>query len=364
MRALNNKRIVMLGTRFDTMGGISSVVNVYRLNGLFDRFPIIYIATHCDGRVRKKLLVMLSAFFSFLKLLACGQVGLVHIQASRSASFWRKLLFVLPSCILRVPVVFHLHSGAFDKFYANDCGFIGKAIVRFVFNVSDKVVVLSSQWESWVLSVCPRSNVVSLYNPVVCEALDGADLDHAPMALLSLGRVGYNKGSFDLIRAVKLVSDSCPKVNVAIGGDGDVSEAQRLVREMRLEEHFEFLGWVTGDTKKLRLRTSGVYVLPSYSEGLPMSVLEAMAAGLPIISTPVGGIPEAVTDGVEGFLVQPGDVEALADRIGRLLADPELARRMGEAARRKVETTFSAEVLLPQLEAMYAEFGFSPRAAA
>lgn len=92
-----------------------------------------------------------------------------------------------------------------------------------------------------------------------------------------------------------------------------------------------------------------------------MSVLEAMAAGLPVLATPVGGIPEAVADGVEGFLVAPGDVDALAARLAQLLEDDALARRMGEAARRKVESTFCSDAVLPQLERLYRELGFLPQ---
>lgn len=89
-----------------------------------------------------------------------------------------------------------------------------------------------------------------------------------------------------------------------------------------------------------------------------MSVLEAMAAGMPILSTPVGGIPEAITDGVEGFLVSPGDVAALAARLQQLLQDDALAARMGAAARRKVELCFSSQAVLPRVQAMYQELGF------
>jgi len=98
------------------------------------------------------------------------------------------------------------------------------------------------------------------------------------------------------------------------------------------------------------LRKASAYVLPSYNEGLPMSILEAMAAGLPVISTPIGGIPEAITDNVEGLLVQPGDVEALAQALRRILRDPIFARTMGAAARNKVASQFDARVIVPRVE--------------
>ena len=127
--------------------------------------------------------------------------------------------------------------------------------------------------------------------------------------------------------------------------------------ELGLADQVNLLGWVGPDDKPTYLARATVYALPSYAEGLPMSVLEAMAAGVPVVTTPVGGIPEAVTDGVEGFLVEPGDIETLRARLTQLLEDSELAVRMGEAGRRKVKSSFSSAVIMPKLENMYIELG-------
>jgi glycosyltransferase involved in cell wall biosynthesis len=145
-----------------------------------------------------------------------------------------------------------------------------------------------------------------------------------------------------------------------LGGDGELEQAGAAAKSLGLGERVELLGWVGPADKPHLLGTATVYALPSYHEGLPMSVLEAMAAGMPVVTTPVGGIPEAVTDGVEGFLIQPGDIDALRERLQRLLSDSELARRMGEAGRRKVESTFASSIVMPRLERMYVELGVTP----
>jgi glycosyltransferase involved in cell wall biosynthesis len=351
------KKIIMLGTGLDTMGGISAVVNVYRAAGLFARFPILHIATHCDGGSVKKLKTVLLALLRFVPLLLTGQVALVHIHVASRASFWRKSVFFLVAFLFRVPTILHLHGGGFQVFFEQECGTLGQRFVRYIYNKSSRVVVLSGKWKTWVQSISVNPHVVAIYNPVQMPATAFAWDDRRAGEVLFLGKMGKLKGSYDLLDAVATVRTLQPDLHLMLGGDGEQERVQQRANELGIAAQVQLLGWIQGADKERVLAQSMLYVLPSYHEGLPMSILEAMAAGMPILSTVVGGIPEAVTDGVEGFLIEAGDVAALADRMQRILADPLLARRMGEAARRKVETTFSSQAVLPHIERLYMDLG-------
>ncbi|KAB8051522.1 MAG: glycosyltransferase family 4 protein [Janthinobacterium sp.] len=350
------KKIIMIGTSFDTMGGISAVVNVYRSAGLFERYPVEYIATHCDGSRLAKLRMAISALGRFLVLLCSGRVGLLHMHVSSRASFWRKAPFFLLATLCRRPTIVHVHSGAFHLFY-EQCGSAGKALIRHVFDRASRVVVLSEMWKGWVQSISCNEHVVAIYNPVMLPPPD--PLRHAEQSstVLMLGRLGKPKGTYDLLEAARGVRDEFPSIQLALGGDGEHDKVKAAAAQMDLAGQVHLLGWVTGNDKEHALRTASIYALPSYNEGLPMSVLEAMAAGLPVISTPVGGIPEAISDGVEGFLVPPGDVVLLTQRLRQLLADASLARRMGMAGRDKIERQFSAAAIVPHIEALYRALG-------
>lgn len=354
------KKLIMVGTRFDTMGGISSVVNVYRSAGLFDRYPIVYLPTHCDGSAVIKLKIMIAALSCFLGMLLTAQVGLLHVHVSSRASFWRKAFFFMAAFLFRVPTILHLHSGAFHLFYANECGPIRKWLIRYIFNHVSHIIVLSTSWKAWVGTICENRNITAIYNPVLVPAEAFPWHQRVSGQTLFFGRLGKNKGSSDLLSAAHMLAPSFPQLHVKFGGDGELEQTSLLATKLGLSEKIHVLGWVRGTEKENHFSNAMIYALPSYNEGLPMSVLEAMAAGLPVLTTPVGGIPEAVSDGVEGFLITPGDVDALADRWSRLLADEGLAKRMGEAARRKIETTFSAEAVLPQLELIYRHLGCVP----
>lgn len=354
------KSIVMLGTGMDTMGGIASVVRVYQQAGLLQRYGVRYLATHCDGSKWRKLRVMAAAYLDFAAMLLRGQVGLLHVHVASRASFWRKSGFFLLAFACRIPAILHLHGAEFAQFYGEECGPVRRAFIRWVFDRCARVVVLSQAWKEWVQSISRNPQVQAIYNPVLLPPASAWDA-RQPGAVLSLGRLGRRKGSYDLLQAAARVVPQVGRLELRLGGDGELDAVRAQAAQLGLAGHLNLLGWVGADSKQQQLALASLYALPSYHEGLPMSVLEAMAAGLPVLATPVGGIAEAVADGVEGFLVAPGDVEALAARLAQLLQDEALARRMGAAARRKVETTFCSDAVLPRVEQMYRELGFGPR---
>jgi glycosyltransferase involved in cell wall biosynthesis len=354
--AREHARVVMIGTAIDTQGGVSTVVGVLKGAGLFDRCGLLYIPTHRDGGAGAKLAALASAWLRYMGLLLAGKVALVHAHTASRASFWRKSLFILPAFLARVPVILHLHGAEFQVFYGKECSAWARRFVRWVFQRVSQVVVLSGSWESWVRASFPAAKVRVIANPILVPEL-ATKTERSPRTLLFLGRLGKRKGVYDLLRAVAGLKSAYPDLRVLLGGDGELDAVRAEASALGIGGQVELLGWVKGADKARLLNEASVYVLPSYNEGLPMSVLEAMAHGLPVVSTPVGGIPEAVRDGVEGFLVTPGDVEGLVDRIGRLLADPALRERMGDAARARAEAAFGAPGIVERWVALYGELG-------
>ncbi len=361
------KKIVMLGTRFDTMGGISSVVNVYRAAGLFARFPVRYLATHCDGGKAAKLKTAISALGRFIGLLLTGQVALVHIHFASRASFWRKSGFYALAKLFRVPVILHLHGGGFHVFYQESSP-LQQRWIRFAFNHAARVVVLSQAWRTWLQGISHNPQIVPIYNPVQVPEwqADPASAGGAGKAptLLVLGRLTKLKGSYDLLAACAPLLAEFPGLTLALGGDGELEQVAARARELGMEQQVKLLGWIGPEQKMRALQQASLYVLPSYHEGMPMSLLEAMAAGLPVISTRVGGIPELVSDGVDGILLEPGDIAGLTAAVRHLLQNPELAQQMGRVGRQKIETTFATGVILPQIEQLYLALGAAAPGAA
>lgn len=348
-------KVAMIGTHFDTMGGISSVVGVYRQAGILDRCAVEYIPTHCDGPARKKLIVLGRAWLRFMLGLLMFRWKIVHAHMSSRASFWRKSMFLLPAFMFARPVVLHLHGSEFKIFYEQECSDWQRWLVRLVFRCSACVVVLSPSWRDWVRRHCPSNDVRVLFNPVFYrDKTTKPDSSYAARRILFLGRLGKRKGAYDLVDALALLKAKGITAELLMGGDGEVEAVREHAQQKGVADQTRFLGWVRGADKQRLLDEATVYALPSYNEGLPMGVLEAMEAGLPIVSTPIGGIPDAVTSGVEGALIAPGDVTALADALSSLLTDPDMARKQGLAARAKVRQLFSHLAVEPQLTDVYA----------
>lgn len=355
--------IVMLGIHPDSpeKGGISAVVDVYREAGLFSRWPIRYLGTVMSGSAARKVRVCVAALAEFSSLLVRGRMQLLHAQTSSRASFWRKSLFIVLAFTARRPVIVHLHGSEFEQFYTNECGPLRRRYISWILNRTSRVVVLSSQWAAFVRKIAPRANVVRIFNPIGLRLSDTAKrVQKDPHGVLFLGRFGRRKGILDLLQAMTIVTRSVPNVRLRCGGDGDIAGVERRIAELGLNDCVEVLGWVSGERKQQELARASVYVLPSYAEGLPMGILEAMAAGLPIVSTTIGGIPDAVDEGVEGFLIRPGDVDALAERIVRLLQDPALRAQMALAARETAVARFDADQVISQLEDLYRTLGAQP----
>ena len=342
-------------------GGILSVVDVYRERGLFAKWPIVYLGTVCDGSALAKTRIAVTAVFQFLRIVLTGRLALLHAHTASRASFWRKSIFILIALAARKPVVMHLHGAEFNTFYHRECGSIRKRFVRYVLENVDVVIVLSAQWDERIGAMAPRAKRAIVANPFPAGVDSGERVARREDALLFLGRFGARKGIFDLLQALAIVRTRYPNVRLLCGGDGDVAGVRARARELGVEQSVEVLGWVSGLAKHQVLAEATVYVLPSYAEGLPMGVLEAMSAGAPVVATCVGGIPDAIEDEIDGFLIEPGDIDALADRIMRLIGDPGLRETFTARAKRKVVERFSPEKVLAQLENLYRELGATPR---
>ena len=189
------------------------------------------------------------------------------------------------------------------------------------------------------------------------QALEQPRVEPVESVVLYTGRVEFNKGSLELLRSVGQVVSQFPEVEYQLAGGRhnsiDDRSLERALGTNGTRSRVQLLGHVPWQSLADCYRRASVFVMPSYYETFGISVIEAMAFGLPVVATNVGGLPEVVVDGVTGILVPPGNSEALAEAILRLLRDPDLRARMGQAGRERVRAEFTVERIVSQTLAVY-----------
>ncbi len=333
------ERVLTVGPdHINYRGGIGGVMNVYARH--FSVYK--YITTHKPTTHKWQLgLFFLKQYGRFVATLQQDKaIQLVHIQASSHGSFYRKLvLFITAKYGFGKQVIYHMHGSRFETFYHNSDP-VSKFLIRFLVERADVVIGLSDYWRTFFNQNFQVRRLEVLGN--VIHQRDSAEVFYpkaagGPLNVLFLGAIGQRKGIFDLLdvlREHRAVFEG--RLVLRIGGNGETERLQDYIRQHNLESLAQFEGWVSGEKKHELLSSSDVYILPSYHEGLPISILEAMNYHLPVISTPVGGTAEAVQEGINGFLVMPGDKEALYARLLQFVVQPELASTMGAASGRIV----------------------------
>lgn len=352
---LQPARNYMIGTGLTESGGIASVLKILKTSGLLEQWNIELIQTHTNK----------SRFFGLNKayLFACsllkltynflfGDIGFAHIHISSRGSFTRKSTVILLCKLCNVPVILHLHGSEFQEFYNNESSALKKLWIRTTFDYCDKIIVLSTQWKSWVQTIVREKGKISIIYNAVASA-PGIQIERIPRTVLFLGRLGQRKGVFDLLEASRLLVEEFPDFKLILGGDGDIKACQKIVNDNFLENNVTIAGWINGDQKEKLLSTSDVFVLPSYNEGFPMSILEAMSAGIPIIASNAGGIPDAITSGIEGTLIDAGDVPALYSALRNAFIEREKYQVFSVNAKLKFEQNFSLPVISSQLSSLY-----------
>jgi len=354
-------RVILVGEYFMEKGhgGISSVLAYYRPH--FETFR--FIASHRRNTFVDKIVYDLGGLLKLVAILLweavrsvfCGRkTKVVHIHTAAGGSFRNHCWYVRAARFFGCRVILHSHASGFKDYFAQAEGKQG-SILR-ILNEVDRLVVLSRSWKEWFMSIGVSDEggrIVVLNNivPIPEESYVVEKRLSDTLNLLFLGEIGKRKGVFDLVKAVSDHRNELEgRIELRIGGNGETSRLASTIESEKLSGMVAFEGFVSGDKKRELLSWADVLVLPSFNEGLPISILEGMSYGNAVLSTPVGGIPEVVDSG-NGVLVQPGDSEGIFKAVEYLLSlDREHFLGLCEESRRRVEDFYPEKVLTSLLE--------------
>lgn len=341
-------KVLVIATSPKTRGGITSVLKAHEKGEQWQKYHCKWIVSHIDKGAVAKIAILLVGLMKYLVLLPGAK--LVHIHLSESTTAKRKMLFFKPAKWLGKKIVVHFHAFSPETTingpYSN--------LYKYLFSNADAVVVLSNYWKDAVNQKFNLGEKVKvIYNP--CTVTEYTEKYEKTNSVLYAGALNQRKGYADLIKAFAKVATKHPDWSVVLAGNGELERARELAQKLGIEQQVKLLGWVSGEQKDKAYKEATVFCLPSYAEGFPMAVLDAWAYGLPVITTPVGGIPDIAEDGKNLLLFNPGDIDKLAECMDRMMSDEALRGSLAAESERLAATTFNIDTINEQVGALYEE---------
>lgn len=326
----------------ESRGGMATVMS--HMTALTDpSVSVRVVPTYVDAARWRWLWVGVRGMLLSSWLILAGRVDVLHVHLGHGGSVARKALPLWTARMRGVPALIHAHSFDFAGWYRGQRPAIQRG-VRWGLR-ADRWIILGRELAdeyAECLQLDP-DQVAVLQNPVrIPERTASSDSD--TVAVVSLGRLGQRKGTYDIIRAAAaLAPEVRAALHIHLAGDGEVEQVRTAVISAHVGDVVTVHGWLDAAAGAQLLSGADVFVLPSYAEGLPMALLEAMASAVAVITSPVGSIAEVVRDGENGVLVAPGDIGALAAALTLLTTDENERRRLGAAARDTVRGLDIAE---------------------
>lgn len=352
-------RVVMAGPLPPSIGGMATVIDDISRTSLARIVELVLFDTGKrtpPGRsIWQAIRTRFALWSAWWHVLAPARHTIAHIHTCSGLTFFLDGIFAWLARLRGTSVVLHIHGASFDAFLdglSPPLLWLARRIARH----ADCVVVLSGEWQHKMSARLTGAKLTVIENGVAEPLHIAAQKVDGEILVLFLGNLCQRKGVWDLVACAGRLPDNVRIV--LVGGEEDPGITDRVRAELAqqgLEQRVELIGSAVGEAKSRWLRQADIFVLPSYAEGVPISMLEAVAAGLPAIVTPVGGIPSVLRDGEHALLVTPGDRAALAQAITQLAGDASLRARLGEAARLHVLKHYGVECSAGKYLQLYAQ---------
>ena len=338
---------MMVGTAEQSRGGITTVIRILKGLPLWGRFVFNWLGVQMQGCKWQKICFALKSYI--YALFEIWKYDIIHFHA---VPVFACLIIQLPVYLLALvghkKIIIHLHMG-------NQIGeYKDKRLFNWYIKRACLIVVLANLWkEKFKKEWFPhqKTPVEVLYNPYFpVESIDYEKREHT---ILMAAYLNENKGYDVLFRACQRILPKFPDWKLVIMGDGDVNGAKQLAKELGIDKQTIFAGYVVGDEKHRIFQEGSIYCMCSYQEGFPMVVLEAWGYGIPLITTPVGGLPDVIEEGKNAIVFPFGDVDCLANSLQLLIEDEKKRKLMSSFSKEFVEHKFSIDIVNHQLEDIY-----------
>jgi glycosyltransferase involved in cell wall biosynthesis len=344
---MQKNKTLVLGAGRKTRGGITSVINAHSQGSFWKEFNCLWIETYIDRGSTSKVFYFIKGLFQFIFNLPGSK--LVHIHLSGPTSTFRKSIFFKIAKLFRKKVILHFHA-----FSAEETLFgTKKMMYKNMFEKADAIITLSDFWKNQSAKIIDNHNkIYVVFNP--CDSTIQLRKDIKKYnEIIYAGSIIQRKGYADLIIAFSKIAHKYPEWSIVFAGNGEIDKGIAISKKYKIENKVVFKGWVSDKEKEEVFSRASIFCLPSYSEGFPMAILDAWAYGLPVITTPVGGLPDVLINGANAMVFQPGDTASLANNLEQLINDEFLRNKLSESSIKLKDGQFNINTISNQLSDIY-----------
>lgn len=369
MNSKEKTRVLVVGPK-GTPGGSETVARVILNSPLSEKYDLRHFdITRKHGKEYIGQFTVQNAYWAlrflarFVKTSRNFRPHIVHFPvASPKPALLRDYLFAIITKRSKARLILHNHAGDFDRRY-QERGRFWQAFTRNYLSQSDALICLSPYWKDFFDNLGLPLYTVVIYNPIdprfLTELERAPKIPHDDIRVLFVGALCEPKGVPELLRSTNHLMETYPNLIARLIGHrqfpGQYEKITNLHQNLKHKERIYLLGERFGADLAEEYKNADIFVLPSHWEGVPMVILEAMSAGLPVVATRVGGIPDVLQEGENGLLIQPKDEKALCEALARLINDDNLRKQMGTQNRVKALKEFGVEKFVSHCDALYQE---------
>lgn len=355
---------ILLGPHRKAVSGVSTHLNLLFASPLAEEFSLVHFQVGSEGRVEGRagrlVRLLVSPLSLALAILTRG-AAIVHLNTSLFArAYWRDLAYLVVAKLCGARVLYQVHGGALPQQFFRGSRFLS-VFLRGTLRLADAIIVLAEAELEAYRRFVPGQQVLTLPNAIDCAPYARVTRSRSnpsqPLRLAYVGRLIRSKGLYEAVQAMSIAKAHSIKATLVIAGSGPEELAlPDYAVKLGVASDVRFTGPIFGERKIKILAESDAFVFATYHpEGLPYALLEAMAAGLPVITTRIGAIPDVVADGVHGLFVPGNDPDAIYRAIAALSANRDLLARMSAACRTRVAAAYSMERMSGEFCRLYSE---------
>jgi glycosyltransferase involved in cell wall biosynthesis len=361
-------KILFIGPYPPPYGGMAVNAQNLEQSVLKDRYGIYNLditglRTRKNANILQSILYQLELVFKLIVILVVKNPHIVHIRMASFFYFYRRSVSIILCKLFGKKIIIHLESGKFKTFFKNSSVF-AKCYIKWILQLSDSVIALSQSWKDFLAGLVQHSKIQVIPNgvPIADFQLfknkkNEFRFNDEHLLVLFAGSIGERKGVFDILQAIPVVLKECSNITfVFCGPENSASELElfrNTIRDKKIEQYVKYIGVISGQEKVDWFISSDVFILPSYAENLPLAMLEAMAAGLPVIVSDVGAIPEVVVNEENGYILKPGDIKGIAQAILKLARDKDLRSEMGRRNLALVKSKYDIGIVANSIDNLY-----------